>query len=240
MTFPPSSCVCGDKFAVSLTNVMAILETYIFVCLLERVCPNVQKEPHLTLITGDLFSHDTAITDPGARLDIKARNFWRRGQDTFFFMYLFFDVCVSHVNAPSQRNQETKVTFHRDEERKKRNYMERCLYVEHATFTPLIIGTNGGMGDEWEKFLKNPAELLAKESGEDYSDVMMSLRTMLSFQVLRAAVLCVRGRRLWAQNTSELSSYFDLTWTLFKAGLKLRLAGVRNLCTFCDWIMFTF
>ena len=119
--------------------------------------------------------------------------FWRRGQDAFF------DVCVSHVNALSQKNQETKVTFHRDEERKKRNYMERCLYVEHATFTPLIIGTNGGMGDKWKKFLKNPAELLAKESGEDYSDVMMSLRTMLSFQVLRAAVLCVRGRRLWAR-----------------------------------------
>ena len=78
------------------------------------------------------------------------------------------------------------------------------------------------MGDECEKFLKNLAELLAKEDGEDYSDVMMSLRTMLSFQVLRAAVLhvlCVRGsRRPWAQNTSKLSSDFGLT--LFEAGLK--------------------
>ena len=126
---------------------------------------------------------------------------------------------MTHVNAPSQKNQETKVTFHRHEERKKRNYMERCLYVEHATFTPLIIGTNGGMGDECEKFLKNLAELLAKEDGEDYSDVMMSLRTMLSFQVLRAAVLCVWGsRRPWAQNTTKLSSDFGLT--LFEAGLK--------------------
>ena len=84
--------------------------------------------------------------------------------------------------------------------------MERCLYVKHATFTPLIIGTNGGMGDECEKFLKNLAELLAKDDGEDYSDVIMSLRTMLSFQVLRAAVLCVRGsRRTWAHNA--LPSY---------------------------------
>ena len=45
------------------------------------------------------------------------------------------------------------------------------------------------MGDECEKFLKNLAELLAKKDGGEYSDVMMSLRTMLSFQVLRAAVL---------------------------------------------------
>ena len=81
-----------------------------------------------------------------------------------------------------------------------------------------------GMGDECEKFLKNLAELLAKEDGEDYSDVMMSLRTMLSFQVLRAAVLCVRGsRRPWAQNASKLSSDFGLT--LFEAGLKGYLAS---------------
>ena len=137
-------------------------------------------------MTGEKFSHDTKITDPGARLDIKARNSWRRGQDAFF------DVCVTHVNAPPQKKQETKVTFHRHEERKKRRYMERCLYVEHATVTPLVIGTNGGMGDECEKFLKNLAELLAKEDGEEYADVMVSLRTMLSFQV-RAAILCVRG-----------------------------------------------
>ena len=43
----------------------------LFVCLLKRVCPNV------TPITGETFSHERAITDPGADLDIKARNFWR-------------------------------------------------------------------------------------------------------------------------------------------------------------------
>ena len=218
----PSNCVCGDNFtvehALSCNKGGFINQRHdnirdLFVCLLNRVCPNVKQEPHLTPVTGETFSHDTAITDPGARLDIKARNFWRRGQDAFF------DVCVTHVNAPSQKKQETKVTFHRHEERKKRNYMERCLYVEHATFTPLVIGTNGGMGDECEKFLKNLAELLAKEDGEEYADVMMSLRTMLSFQVLRAAVLCVRGsRRPWSQNTSKLSSDFGLS--LFEAGLK--------------------
>ena len=176
-----SSCFCGDKFtvehALSCNKGGFINQRHdnirdLSVCLLKRVCPDVKQEPHLTPITGETFSYD-----PGARLDNKARNFWRRGQDAFF------DVCVTHVNAPSQKNQETKATFHRHEERKKRNYMERCLYVEHATFTPLIIGTNGGMGDECEKFLKNLAKLLAKEDGEDYSDFMMSLRTMLSFQV---------------------------------------------------------
>ena len=57
------------------------------------------------------------------------------------------------------------------------------------------------MGDECERLLK----LLEKDDGEEYSDVMMSLKTMLSFQVLRAAVLCVHGsRRPWSQITSKL------------------------------------
>ena len=68
------------------------------------------------------------------------------------------------------------------------------------------------MGEECEKFLKNLAELLAKEDSEDYNDVMMSLRTLLSFQVLIKAILCVRGsRRPWAENTPKLSSDFGQT-----------------------------
>ena len=42
--------------------------------------------------------------------------------------------------------------------------------------SPLIIGINGGMEDECEKFL--PSLLLAKGDCEDYSDAMMGLRTM--------------------------------------------------------------
>ena len=50
----------------------------------------------------------------------------------------------------------------------------------------LMIRYTSSMGDECEKFLKNLAESLAKGDGEEYSDVMMSLRTMLSFHVVRA------------------------------------------------------
>ena len=54
-----------------------------------------------------------------------------------------------------------------------------ACYVHPSCYS--VIGTNVGMGDECEKFLKNLAELLAKEDGEEFADVMMSLRTMLSF-----------------------------------------------------------
>ena len=67
----------------------------------------------------------------------------------------------------------------------------------------LMIRYTGSMGDECEKFLKNLAESLAKGDGEEYSDVMMSLRTMLSFQVVRAAVKCVTGHGDFGHRTSS-------------------------------------
>jgi len=217
----PSHCACGSQFsiehALSCSTGGFINQRHdnirdLLVCLLQRVCTNVQQEPHLTPVSGETFNYATAIVDDGARLDIKARNFWRRGQDAYF------DVCVTHVNAPSQKKQETKAVFHRHEQRKWRNYHERCM-IENATFTPLVAGTNGGLGDEFEKFLKNLADMLAKKDGETYSDVMMGLRTALSFQTLRSALLCVRGSRTpWSHNTSKLSSDFGLA--LFEAGLR--------------------
>ena len=70
-----------------------------------------------------------------------------------------------------------------------------------------------------EECYYNEVTTLQEEEVVMKHDVMMSLRTMLSFQVLRAAVLCVGGsRRPWSQNTSKLSSDFGLS--LFEAGLK--------------------
>ena len=93
------------------------------------------------------------------------------------------------------------------------------MEVEHGSFTPLVIGTNGGMGRECSMFLKNLADLLSKSDGEKYSEVIGCLRTRLSFEVLRACLLCVRGsRRPWHHNTAKLSSDFGLT--LHEAGIK--------------------
>lgn len=39
----------------------------------------------------------------------------------------------------------------------KRKYQQRVLNVEMGTFTPLVFGTNGGMGIESQVFLKNLA-----------------------------------------------------------------------------------
>ena len=54
----------------------------------------MEVEPQLTKIDDDVFRLQTTSTEDDARLDIKASDFWETGQTTFF------DVRVTHVNAP--------------------------------------------------------------------------------------------------------------------------------------------
>ena len=78
-------------------------------------------------------------------------------------------------------------------------------------FTPLMFGTNGGMGRECALFIKNLAMKLAGKENEQYSDVITSLRTKLSFCILKAALLCVRGSRTpWSKNIKQEETDFAL------------------------------
>ena len=76
-------------------------------------------------------------------------------------------------------------------EAKKREYLERVLEIEHGSFTPLVFGTNGGMGKECTKFIKTLANQLSVKENETYAAVITWLRTRLSFEILRSAILCV-------------------------------------------------
>ena len=145
----PAFCACGKAYSVShglecskggFLNRRHDNIRDLFTNLLNEVCSNVQAEPHLTNLSGEVLHYATAIRGDDARLDIKARDFWRRGQDAFF------DVRVTHVNAESQRHMETSTIFHRHEQEKKRQYNQRCMDIEKGTFTPLVLGTNGGVG----------------------------------------------------------------------------------------------
>ena len=81
--------------------------------------------------------------------------------------------------------------------------------IEHGTFTPIVLGTNGVFGLESQMFIKRPAEKIAAKQQKDYANVIRWIRTRLSFETLRSAVLCVRGsRRPWHKSCQ--SSDFGL------------------------------
>ena len=67
--------------------------------------------------------------------------------------------------------------------------MQRVLDVEQGSFTPLVFGTNGGMGDECRKFVDELSRKLAEKKNEEYSQVVTWLRIRLSMEVVRSTIL---------------------------------------------------
>ena len=224
----PSYCVCKDKPVYTVQHAQQcsrggfINERHdslrdFFTVLLDKVCNGVKAEPHLTNLSGEELAYKTAIKGDDARADIKARGFWRRGVDAYF------DVSFANVNAESYKDLDTATIFAKREKSKKREYGER-VGLEHATLTPLIFGTNGGMGAECSMFVKELAKKLSKKRNEELNVTMCWLRTKISFLCQRAALLCVRGSRTpwYKENTKAVSEDFRLT--VHEADLDLRIA----------------
>ncbi|CAH3033424.1 unnamed protein product [Porites lobata] len=143
------------------------------------VCTNVEVEPQLQPLDNERFNLRTAVTSPEARLDFKAGGFWSRG------VTAFFAVRVTHVNSKYNQGKETSTIFKEQEEEKKRKYQQRVLDIEMGSFTPLVFGTNGGMGAHCNCFLKRLAEKLSEKNEEPYHITITWIRTLLSFEIIR-------------------------------------------------------
>ncbi|CAH3139305.1 unnamed protein product, partial [Porites lobata] len=156
---------------------------------LPLICNNVEIEPRLQPLDNERFHLRSAVTSSEARLDIKAGGFWARG------VTAFFDVRVTHVNSKCYQSKPTSEVFKEQEEEKKRKYQQRVLDVEMGSFTPLVFGTNGGMGNECQRFVKHLADKIAQKDTEPYHVVITWLKTQISFELLRSVHACVRGSR---------------------------------------------
>ena len=113
----------------------------------------------------------------------------------------FFDIKVTHLNAPSYRQKEPAVVYRLHEKEKKRKYnrriieIEQVLQVEKGSFSPLVFTTTGGMAPEATRFLKRVAEKISAKTREKYSQVMSNIRTRISFEIMRSVLVAVRGVR---------------------------------------------
>ena len=153
------------------------------------MCKNIQVESHLQPLDNEVMNLRSATTSSDTRLDVKAGGFWSRGVTTFFY------VRMTHVNSKTNQGKSTAAIFKEQESEKKRKYQQRVLEVEMGSFTPLIFGTNGGMGEEYKMFMKHLAEKLAEKDVEGYPIVISWLRTRISFEILKSVNTSIRGSR---------------------------------------------
>ena len=135
------------------------------------------------------FSHATANTQEGARLDIAMNGFWGERTER-----CFVDVRIFNPYAPSNAGSMT-TAYRRHENIKRRAYGQRIREVEHASFTPIVMSATGGLAPEATTFYRRLASLLASKWGDEYCVIMGWLRCSLSFSLLQSAIACMRGAR---------------------------------------------
>ena len=194
----PSHCPCGAPYNIThalnchrggFVNARHDTIRDVECALLKSVVNDVECEAPLQIVTNRINYPKSAILDNGARLDVRARGFWREGQNAFF------DVRVTNADSGSQISTTVKSVLRKHEQEKKREYNRRVMEVEHGTFTPLIFTTTGVMGPECSTYHKALAEKISKKKGERYDEIMRYLRVKFSFLAMKATLLCLRGSR---------------------------------------------
>ena len=122
----PSKCPCGQPF--NMTHALNC-KTGGFITirhnrvkdfeakLLTEICNDVEIEPPLQPLEGEIIN---GLTSVNGRPDVRARGFWREGQNAFF---------------------DARITNTKHEREKKRQYNNKIMNV--GTFTPLVFSVNG-------------------------------------------------------------------------------------------------
>ena len=109
--------------------------------LLTEVHHGVTTELHLQPLSRESLFHCSAITEDGARLDVAMYAFWGGTFDK-----AFVDVRVFNPSTQSNHHASLSSVYCKNEQEKRRQYDQRVREIEHATFTPLVLSTTGGMG----------------------------------------------------------------------------------------------
>ncbi len=198
----PDTCPCGSRFSTThalnchkggFVNARHDNIRNYEAQLLSKVCNDVEIEPPLQKVPSTTRLNAGANRTDEARLDVRARGFYRQGQNNFY------DVCVTNADCNSQINSTVKSILRKHEQRKKCDYNRRVIEVEHGTLTPLVFTTSGAMGHECLKFHQSLADKISAKTGERYDEVMQCIRMKISFLAMRGTLLCLRGSRSYKQ-----------------------------------------
>ena len=65
------------------------------------------------------------------------------------------------------------------------------------------------MGDECGRFVSELANKLSLKQDEPYASIMSWIRTKLSFEILRSAIMCMRGSRIPWRSGTECNRLVD-------------------------------
>ena len=84
----------------------------------------------------------------------------------------------------------------------------------------LLFWTNGGYDNEASDFIRVLAAKTPEKNGQPNPILSSSMRTMLSFEILNAALLCVRGSRTVFETPNFDEYGLDFKLNSYEANIK--------------------
>ena len=150
---------------------------------------DIELEPGLEPLSGEMFIYKSAKKEDEARSDVRVRGFWGNYRNAFFEFRVFYP------HAQSYKSTKPQALYKQIARTRRREYGERVLQVEDGDFTPMILSSSGGMGEEMSMALKHVGKKVSEKQNLAYSRVAGYLRAMFSFEMMRLALICLRGSR---------------------------------------------
>jgi len=194
----PAECACGQRYSLDhsqscvkggFIHMRHDQPKKLFAGFASEVFADVEVEPPLVPLAGERMRHKSANVQRDARSDVRVRGFWTDQRNAFFDMRVFYPF------ASSYRNQEPRKLYKKAENGKKREYGQRVAEVEDGDFTPMVMSSTGGMGNEMQIALKHLASKIAEKRRARYPLVASLLRRKMAFAMMRSALVCLRGSR---------------------------------------------
>ena len=147
------------------------------------MCKDTKTEPKLAPLSGEGLQGRTSKNLNEAKIDIRTRGLWERGQ------HAFSDLRVFEPNACRYRNKSLQQWHVINEQKKKQAYNDRILQVDHRTFTLLGFSINDNMGRECQEFYSRLVQLISEK--RDLPQWISSnwIRTKVCFGLLKSTLL---------------------------------------------------
>ena len=220
----PSTCACGKEFSLDHSQICKIGGFVLmrhdgpknsFAYHAKQVFNDVEIEPELQPLEGEPLEMKSANRQDDARSDVRVKSFWSRQRNAFFEFRVFYPFAASWRKKCKTLSRMYSII----ESARKAEYEQRIREVESSDFTPMIFSSCGGMGPQATIALKRLAENLAEKRKEPYSLVVAMLRCKLSFEIARAALVCLRGSRSLSKRRETTHSGDAPEVILAEAGL---------------------
>ena len=145
-----------------------------------------------------------SFNSPALVADLSVHGVWMPQSEALF------DIRIIDTDARSYCNRSPSEVLLTAEVEKKKKYHLACT-ERRAQFTPLCVSVDGMMGKEASVFVKRLSERLSMKWNQNYNNTLCWVRTRLTFAILRATILCLRGSRTkWRSINITDGSSLDL------------------------------